>query len=203
MHGRASADDASNHVGHQLEQSDGQGARLVIGDGHALMADGEPTGAGIETSMDVEFTVDLIKNKAIAWPRMESQTHLIVLGSALAWALTRPEDQKSDATSTTSTTADPSVPPTLPPPKFYKVIDGVNMRNAPTTSSPVVGRVESGKQVLVMCRTEGQSVTSSEGSSSIWLRVIVALQQGYVSALYVETGDDIDDLGTIGICGAA
>ena len=34
------------------------GALLFIGDGHALQGDGEPTGNGIETSMDVEFTVD-------------------------------------------------------------------------------------------------------------------------------------------------
>ena len=31
------------------------GALLFIGDGHALQGDGEPTGTGIETSMDVEF----------------------------------------------------------------------------------------------------------------------------------------------------
>ncbi len=35
------------------------GALLFVGDGHALQADGEPTGTGIETSMDVEFTVEL------------------------------------------------------------------------------------------------------------------------------------------------
>jgi len=128
---------------------------------------------------------------------------VVVLGGALAWALTRPADEDSDATTATSTTVDRSVPATLPPAKFYKVNDGVNVRSAPTTGSPVVGRVESGKQVLVMCRTEGQSVTSSEGTSNQWLRVVVALQQGYVSALYVETGDDIDDANVIGICGAA
>jgi uncharacterized protein YgiM (DUF1202 family) len=127
---------------------------------------------------------------------------IVVLGGALAWAFTR-KDETSDATSTTTTTVDPSVPPTLPPPKAYKVNDGVNMRGAPTTSAPIVGRVQTGKEVLVMCRTEGQSVTSSEGSSNLWLRVVVALQQGYVSALYVETGDDIDDTTVIGICGPA
>ncbi len=58
------------------------GALLFIGDGHARQGEAEVAGTGLETSMDVEFTVDLIKNKAIAWPRMESQTHLIVLGSA-------------------------------------------------------------------------------------------------------------------------
>jgi amidase len=37
------------------------GALLFIGDGHALMADGEPTGTGLETSLDVEFTTELKK----------------------------------------------------------------------------------------------------------------------------------------------
>ena len=37
------------------------GALLYVGDGHALMGDGEPTGNGIETSMDVEFAVDIAK----------------------------------------------------------------------------------------------------------------------------------------------
>jgi acetamidase/formamidase len=58
------------------------GALLFIGDGHARQGEAEVAGTGLETSMDVEFTVNLIKNKAIAWPRMESATHLIVLGSA-------------------------------------------------------------------------------------------------------------------------
>jgi acetamidase/formamidase len=58
------------------------GALLFIGDGHARQGEAEVAGTGLETSMDVEFTVNLIKNTAIAWPRMESATHLIVLGSA-------------------------------------------------------------------------------------------------------------------------
>ena len=32
--------------------------------------------------MDVEFTVDLIKKKTIGWPRLENDTHIMVLGSA-------------------------------------------------------------------------------------------------------------------------
>ena len=43
------------------------GALLFIGDGHALMADGEPTGTGVETSMDVEFSVEVKKNTKIHW----------------------------------------------------------------------------------------------------------------------------------------
>jgi uncharacterized protein YgiM (DUF1202 family) len=126
---------------------------------------------------------------------------VIVLGGALVWASTRPNDATSDATSTTSTTADPSIPPTLPPPRSYKVNDGVNVRGGPTTGSPIVGQVETGKAVLVVCRTEGQSVTAPSGSSNLWLRVTIGPSTGYVSALYVETGDDIDNTSVIGLCG--
>jgi acetamidase/formamidase len=59
-----------------------RGALLFIGDGHARQGEGEVVGTGLETSMDVEFTVDLVKKKAIAWPRLESDTHYMVLGSA-------------------------------------------------------------------------------------------------------------------------
>jgi acetamidase/formamidase len=58
------------------------GALLFIGDGHARQGDGEVVGTGLETSMDVEFTVDVVKNKAIGWPRLENDTHIMVLGSA-------------------------------------------------------------------------------------------------------------------------
>lgn len=58
------------------------GALLFIGDGHARQGEGEVSGTGLETSMDVEFTVDVIKSKPAAWPRIESDTHIMVLGSA-------------------------------------------------------------------------------------------------------------------------
>lgn len=58
------------------------GALLFIGDGHARQGEGEVAGTGLETSMDVEFTVALVKKKAIGWPRIETDTHIIVLGSA-------------------------------------------------------------------------------------------------------------------------
>jgi amidase len=58
------------------------GALLFIGDGHARMGEGEVVGSGLETSMDVEFTVDLVKKKTIGWPRLENDTHIMVLGSA-------------------------------------------------------------------------------------------------------------------------
>ena len=58
------------------------GALLFIGDGHARQGEGEVVGTGLETSMDVEFTVELVKAKTIGWPRLENDTHLMVLGSA-------------------------------------------------------------------------------------------------------------------------
>jgi acetamidase/formamidase len=58
------------------------GALLFVGDGHARQGDGELVGNACEISMDVEFSVDLIKNKKINWPRLESEEHLMVLGSA-------------------------------------------------------------------------------------------------------------------------
>ena len=57
------------------------GALLFIGDGHALQGHGEVVGTGIETSMDVEFTVQLVKKSPIQWPRLENDTYVMVLGS--------------------------------------------------------------------------------------------------------------------------
>lgn len=58
------------------------GALLFIGDGHARQGDGEVVGNALEISMDVEFSVDLIKGKAIGWPRLETDEYIMVLGSA-------------------------------------------------------------------------------------------------------------------------
>src|SRR5687767_9845075 len=57
------------------------GALLFIGDGHALQGDGEPIGTGIETSMAVEFSVELRKKLALAGPRVETSEHIIAVGS--------------------------------------------------------------------------------------------------------------------------
>ncbi len=57
------------------------GALFMVGDGHAAQGDGEVMGAAIETSMDVEFTVDLIKGKTINWPRLENDKFIMSIGS--------------------------------------------------------------------------------------------------------------------------
>jgi acetamidase/formamidase len=56
------------------------GALLYVGDGHAVQGDGELTGNALETSMDVEFSVDVIQRKAQATPRVESATHIMTVG---------------------------------------------------------------------------------------------------------------------------
>jgi amidase len=56
------------------------GALLYIGDGHAAQGDGELNGNALETSMDVEFTVEVIPSKALMTPRVESPTHLMTVG---------------------------------------------------------------------------------------------------------------------------
>jgi amidase len=56
------------------------GALLVMGDGHALQADGEITGQGLETSMDVEFTVTLIRDELLDQPWAENDQYIMVCG---------------------------------------------------------------------------------------------------------------------------
>jgi amidase len=56
------------------------GALLYVGDGHAVQGDGELNGNALETSMEVEFTVEVIANKALMTPRVESPTHIMTVG---------------------------------------------------------------------------------------------------------------------------
>jgi amidase len=56
------------------------GALLTMGDGHAVQGDGEITSQGLETSMDVEFTVDLIKDQLFDQPWAEDNEYVMVSG---------------------------------------------------------------------------------------------------------------------------
>jgi acetamidase/formamidase len=58
------------------------GALLYVGDGHAAQGDGELNGNALETSMDVEFTVEVIPGKRVPGPRVESGTHIMAVGLA-------------------------------------------------------------------------------------------------------------------------
>src|SRR5262245_49872259 len=65
------------------------GALLFVGDGHAAQGDGELTGNALETSMDVEFTVDVIRGQATGGPRAENDEYLMSsgIGNSLTDAL--------------------------------------------------------------------------------------------------------------------
>jgi acetamidase/formamidase len=56
------------------------GALLFVGDGHAAQGDGELTGDALETSMDIEFTVDVIEGRSTGHPLAENDEYLISLG---------------------------------------------------------------------------------------------------------------------------
>ncbi|MEQ1756955.1 MAG: acetamidase/formamidase family protein [Vicinamibacterales bacterium] len=75
------------------------GALLFLGHGLASTGEGAVTGTGIETSMDVEFSVEVVKKKewphssdvrpstvvgefTQGWPRLESATYLTTIGTA-------------------------------------------------------------------------------------------------------------------------
>ena len=59
-----------------------EGALVSLGDGHARQGEGETCGVAVEAAMNTVIIVDLIKGRPCAWPRLESDTHLISAGSA-------------------------------------------------------------------------------------------------------------------------
>lgn len=59
-----------------------EGALVSLGDGHARQGEGETCGVAVEAAMESVIIVDLIKGQSCAWPRIESDTHLMSTGSA-------------------------------------------------------------------------------------------------------------------------
>ena len=58
------------------------GAYLVLGDGHALQGAGEISGQGLETSMDIEFDIDLIPDQHLNYLWSENDDFIMVHGIA-------------------------------------------------------------------------------------------------------------------------
>lgn len=58
------------------------GGLLFFGDGHAVQGDGEAVGSGVETSLDVEVTVEVKKNWKLTGPRAETATEMVSIGGA-------------------------------------------------------------------------------------------------------------------------
>jgi len=58
------------------------GALFSLGDGKAVMGDGETNGVGIEISMKVTLMLDLIKGKSIPRPRLENANYKMTVASS-------------------------------------------------------------------------------------------------------------------------
>ena len=57
------------------------GALFSLGDGHYRQGEGESCGTAVEGAMNVTAIVDLVKGGGPAWPRLETDTHLMCIGS--------------------------------------------------------------------------------------------------------------------------
>jgi len=57
------------------------GAQFYFGDFHAAQGDGEIAGSGLESTADVTFQFDVIKDRRIRWPRIENDEFIMVAGS--------------------------------------------------------------------------------------------------------------------------
>jgi len=61
-----------------------QGGLLYIGDGHAMQGDAELNGDALETSMDIEFTIQVLKGEQqkISMPMIEDSVYIMTVGLA-------------------------------------------------------------------------------------------------------------------------
>ena len=89
---------------------------------------------------------------------------------------------------------------TLPPAGPYKVTDGLNVRTGPGRTFPTVGTIELGKEVMVACVIEGETVDGPNGPTTKWLRVTSANVTGYVTSQFVATGAAVSDPAVIPRC---
>jgi acetamidase/formamidase len=74
------------------------GAIFSVGDGHYRQGEGESCGTAVEGAMDVTLIVDLVKASqasAPAWPRLENDDEILVVGSSRpledAWRISQVE----------------------------------------------------------------------------------------------------------------
>jgi acetamidase/formamidase len=59
-----------------------EGALFSLGDGHCRQGEGESCGVAVEAAMDTVVIVDLIKQVATPWPRLETDEYVMSTGSA-------------------------------------------------------------------------------------------------------------------------
>jgi hypothetical protein len=100
-----------------------------------------------------------------------------------------------DTSSKSGTSAAGSLVTTTVAPPFvahYKATAGLNVRQRPGTNNvPIVGVVETGRDVTVVCVIEGEPVNTPSGPNSQWLGVAGPWPTGYVSSAFVAVGDDL------------
>ncbi len=58
------------------------GGYLLFGDIHAVQGDGEVNGTALEVTAKVTLRIEVIKGKTSDWPRLENDTHIMVIGSS-------------------------------------------------------------------------------------------------------------------------
>jgi amidase len=58
-----------------------EGAYLAFGDVHAAQGDGEVNGTALEVPAEVTLQLEVIKGRQADWPRLETETHIMALGS--------------------------------------------------------------------------------------------------------------------------
>ena len=59
-----------------------EGAMFSVGDGHYRQGEGEACGTAVEGAMTTTLIVDLVKGNAPGWPRIETDTHFMAIGSS-------------------------------------------------------------------------------------------------------------------------
>jgi hypothetical protein len=100
-------------------------------------------------------------------------------------------DNSSDSTGGSTITTGPTTTTVVKPLGPYKVTTGVHVREGAGTSFPTVGTVETGHEVFVACYVDGEAVASPAGPITQWLKLTGFGPHGWVTALYVSTGDDL------------
>jgi hypothetical protein len=117
---------------------------------------------------------------------------VVVAGAILAaayFAVAGGDDDSSDDATTTTAAATTTVAP--PYSVAYKTTSGINVRQMPATSAPIVAVVEQGRDVTVTCVVDGEVVNAPSGPNAKWLKVTDPGAAGYVSAAFVTTGTDL------------
>jgi hypothetical protein len=128
---------------------------------------------------------------------------LVVAAAVLAtayFAVAGGDDSSDDTTSTSAPGA--ATTTTVAFSGAYTATTGINVRQGAGTSFPTVATVETGRPVTVVCVVEGEPVNAPTGPNSQWLRITAPPPGGYVSAAFVNVGDDLNSK-KIPVCPAA